>query len=348
MSDSDTESIGSLRRSSSWSSRTDDTTSARGLANLGNTCYINAALQCIAHCSPLRKCVKEHKQHHVVYRLMTDVMKKMWSIKSGEEEVVSPDELVHACYENMSGVLTPRRQQDLSEFLMALLDIGSEMIRPSAVSYNNAKTPVDLMLAKIHTAYRDCVEAASPLAQCATLQTVAQMSCGACGKKEHRFEHSTMLYVPPLDREPLSRCIESAFECETKSDWKCDHCKRCEPSRLSRKLTVLPQVLIVAINRFNTHMSKVNHEVLVEYELDLSPHCILMPRSSTKRYRLVAMACHSGSDLHYGHYYAVAWCGNAWIRYDDECRDVETRNRGVSTGFKSRDAYLAFYTLEEA
>lgn len=330
-----------------------DTTSACGLVNLGNTCYINAALQCLAHCPHLRKCIKEHKQHHYVYQMLSDVLKKMWSMNNG---AVSPNEFVGECYRSLASVLTPRQQHDISEFVMALFDLSST-VAPAPVTApvtalsrdNKREKPVDIMIARIHTAYASNAAAASPLGQCALMQTVAQVCCGACGKKEHRFEHATMLFVPPMEHSPISRCVERAFECETKRDWTCDHCKQRVPSKLSRKVTALPRVLIVAINRFDANMDKVKDEVLVEHELDLTAHAILLPRSTPKRYRLAAMACHSGSGMHSGHYYSVAWCGNAWVRYDDESRVVEARDRGAN-GFKSRDAYLAFYTplVEEA
>lgn len=282
-----------------------------------------------------------------MYKLLSDVIKNMWSINDNGNNVVLPDEFVSECYRTMANVLAPRRQHDITEFVMTLFDLGSDTLRPTPVRKDPGMKPIDLMLAKIHTAYQDNVEAASPLARCALLQTVAQMSCGACGKKEHRFEHTTMLFVPPSNLQSISLCVQKAFDCETKNDWTCDHCKKCVPSKLSRKMSKLPKVLIVAINRFDANMDKIKDEVVVDYEIDVSPHTMLQPRSVPMKYRLVAMACHSGSGMQYGHYYTVAWCGNAWVRYDDECREVEARDRGVSSGFKSRDAYLAFYTQQE-
>ena len=318
-------------------------TSACGLANLGNTCYINTALQCIAHSSHLRKCIQEKQQHHYMYRLLANVLNNIWT--PGYGTVVSPDEFVKGCHHTMASVITPHRQHDITEFVMTLFNLGSgATANTNVVPRNSEKNPVDLMVARIQASYKDNATANSPLGQCVAMQTVAQMNCGACAKKEHRFEHTSILFVPPIHRETLSHCINKTFECETTTDWTCDHCKMCKPSKLSRKVTVLPKVLIVAINRFDANMDKVKDQVLIEFDLDLSHQTILMSRSKTKKYRLSSIACHSGSGLHYGHYYAIALCGNEWVRYDDDSKMTETHECG---GFMSRDAYLAMYELVE-
>ena len=97
-----------------------------GLYNIGNTCYMNAVLQCLNNCVPFRKFVtkilpykklSEDSLSTDLSRSLTRLFQDLWK---GHGAVSAKELLVNLCaiYANFRGY----QQQDSQEFLRYLLD----------------------------------------------------------------------------------------------------------------------------------------------------------------------------------------------------------------------------------
>jgi ubiquitin C-terminal hydrolase len=150
----------------------------------------------------------------------------------------------------------------------------------------------------------------------------------------------------------LTELMGSFFSEDTDFDEAWNGCDKCRsggtggrsPKRVGR-ISRLPIVLTIAVGRFASMQRKIDVHVDVDLdgELDMSPYLIKqMPKTERCRYRLFAMACHSGS-LHNGHYWAMVRSHNdtkQWVRIDDAmCVQEDTREPSKVP----QEAYMFFF-----
>eukprot|EP01135_Chromosphaera_perkinsii_P006240 Nk52_evm1s470 gene=Nk52_evmTU1s470 len=108
-----------------------------GLANLGNTCYMNAVLQCLSHCPPLTQYILDCRVYVDVETLnrreglqglvnaYVDFVNGNWS---GKMRHMSPNELVRGI-KRLNPMFRGYAQHDSQEFLRSLLDYLDEGLR---------------------------------------------------------------------------------------------------------------------------------------------------------------------------------------------------------------------------
>lgn len=107
-----------------------DNTGVNGLANIGNTCYMNCILQCLAHCRGLRDLFLLGQFKQQINRLNPigtggktaevyhSLLQDMWSSRRG---TTNPQQL-KSILANKSDLYSGFQQQDAQEFLSILLD----------------------------------------------------------------------------------------------------------------------------------------------------------------------------------------------------------------------------------
>ena len=92
-----------------------------GLMNLGNTCFMNAALQCLLYTPPLANYLLDRSSNTVSSAKFNaiDEMSKLLK-KISEGKTVSPDKIAHNL--RAIGKFRLGRQEDSHEFLLGILD----------------------------------------------------------------------------------------------------------------------------------------------------------------------------------------------------------------------------------
>ncbi|XP_071070297.1 ubiquitin carboxyl-terminal hydrolase 50 isoform X3 [Dasypus novemcinctus] len=103
-----------------------------GLRNLGNTCYMNAILQCLCSISPLveyflsgKYITALHKDCGEVATAFAYLMTDMWL---GDSDCVSP-EIFRSALGNLYPAFTKKTQQDAQEFLIYVLNELHEALK---------------------------------------------------------------------------------------------------------------------------------------------------------------------------------------------------------------------------
>ena len=261
-----------------------------GLKNLGNTCFMNSILQCLAATRPLaalfidgsyRKYVNQSNplsSKGKMVKAFASLLTSMYREENGV--VVSPGsfkEQVSDVAEQFQGT----EQHDSQEFLAFLLDALHEdlnqgiMIR-GGQGYTVKSVPPNMrleeptdeeslreeQLPESETSYKAWTKYLfrndSPLVYWFQGQMMNQLRCQTCGQTSTTYNTFMYLSVPlPGDgRRPvrLEDCINEFCKEETLTDtdsWKCPRCK--VPRRATKKLTIsrLPIILLIHLKRFS-------------------------------------------------------------------------------------------------
>lgn len=308
-----------------------------GIANLGNTCYFNTAVQCLAHCPAFVELVKSTGSSHTLVSQLKDVLGILWD---NDTQGVMPRGLLGAVKESIP-ILNIHEENDIQEFLVLLIDRLHDALKCEPPTWQTPASTKDSawgrLQAKVDAAWhRGHAKDYSPLVPMFHGQSISQVICGNCGKIFHNYEPFSMLCVP-LGGGTVKGCLELYLEHEhVNSDgdeacWRCDACKNSPKSLKSTKFWRLPEVLIVVVKRFTQNLQK-NHAKLGvdrvlnmrKYSLGPSPH---------NTYDLCAIACHSGS-YGSGHYHAICRRpGNKWYHIDDIHVNTQPVPEASSNGY---------------
>lgn len=316
-----------------------------GLANSANTCYLNAALQCLGHCSAFQSLIlSDAARDSELARLVGDLFREIYVHKRN----AVPSALVRYVFDKFSSFLEPYQQNDVNDFLMAFIDkLNQQLSRPIDASperllrensYSNSDFDVQRFKMDLSWLQKTAREH-SPLVPMFHGQMISQIVCGGCGKIFHNYEIYCNLMLPISDASrTIDDCIDDYFKEDIVNGdaplWTCDACGCKVPSKKTVKLWRNPEVLIISLKRFTHDLRKNEKRIEAPEEIDLSRHCLTR---DSNRYRLRAVAHHTGSRGG-GHYRACCLDSDgAW----HDCDDLDVRRTSHP---HHADGYVFFYS----
>ena len=280
----------------------------RGLANLGNSCYFNSIVQCLAHL-PLLESVFRKSESELI-QVFSNLLLEL----SQSEEVVFFEPNI--CLEMLKEKLPEFRnnkQQDAYEFLNFLWELIIENLEPEKRS--------------------DLREKIEGKMKTSTL-------CHNCNKLKSKVEPFSELSLPfpeITDEYSLKTLLDSYFSPEDlESKYECQNCDiRTKASQFYR-VAEQPRLLTLHLKRFsfNKKSKKIFHHVM--FPLRGLTHNTL----NNVTYSLSGVIAHHGRTMQSGHY--TAYCYNnsdfSWYHYNDtEVIPISEEN------LKKVDAYMLFY-----
>lgn len=298
---------------------------AGGIANAGNTCYLNTTLQCLGHCPVFLKYMlkDEHSGNNNLASQMHEVYVELFKNKNH----LLPKKFL-GYLQNTIKFIEIYEQNDLSEFVSLLIDKLNQCLgKPLTVTkehlirkYKYTTSDFDVQRFKMDTSwYEKNGKEYSALVPMFHGQLISQIVCGSCGKIFHNYEIYLNLMLPITDKtETLYDCLDEYFSDETinKDDgiWTCDGCHQKAASQKTTRLWRNPSILIVSLKRFTHDLRKNNKRIEVPEVLDLSKYALT---KNTNMYKLNAVAHHFGSNQS-GHYFAMCKSGSGdWYNFDD-------------------------------
>lgn len=330
-----------------------------GLVNLGNTCFMNAAIQCLSNVHDLTEYFinDEYKKNENKKSKRNDVLNNWARLIKGMWEnncVVSPMSFhknirmiaAREGYLNFTGF----RQNDTQEFLILLIDsLHDGLSREVNVTISGkVKNETDRMALeamktwKIH--FKDNY---SKIVSLFYGQYLTEIS--ACDNPEdvlsRNYDPFCYLNIPiPLDKsEPSIYDCFSLFSEEELMDGdnKYQHPKTNEyvDAKKHTKFWSLPKVLIVSLKRFTNNRGKIDKLITFPLEiLNLSKY--LKGYNKKAIYNLIGVSNHSGSSGG-GHYYSYCKGKNGnWYEYNDTRVNKITPSQIVTS-----NAYVLFYKM---
>ncbi|KAM6388347.1 ubiquitin carboxyl-terminal hydrolase 50 [Pluvialis apricaria] len=313
-----------------------------GLRNLGNTCYMNAILQCLCSVPPLVEYFLSgkyeaalHKENGQSVAAFGCLMSNMWL---GEFDCVSP-EVFHSALGKRYPAFRKRTQQDAQEFLICVLNELHDALKSS-----KRRCVPDAK------AGRGSVSETSIITQLFEGQISYEITCLECKTTTVRPESFTVLSLPVPSKSAcsLQDCLKCFFQQDTLTWNNQIHCSWCgtkQDAVVKSIITKAPQIIIFHLKRFewqDKHKGKLLTDICYPLSsLNLSPYTS-PPLCKDAEYSLCAVVNHSGF-LDDGHY--TAFCKHSvtknWYSFDDE-QITEIPNSLVQTD----NAYLLFYTCQ--
>eukprot|EP00899_Mesostigma_viride_P011015 jgi/Mesvir1/19915/Mv13186-RA.1 len=337
-----------------------------GLQNLGNTCFMNAAVQSLSNTPALALFWLRDGARETIHSgrpkgrglalAFSDLIKELWS--RNPPPAVCPSQFLEQV-RRWAPQFKGGRQHDAQEFLRFLLDgLHVECNRIATVApykelEGKGTTHDQAMEAwQYHRSRHDSV---IQDIFCGQLQSTIE--CQKCHRRSHCFDPFLDLSIPiPRDKPAnkqldLLHCLAAFFQEERLEGQEAPYCPRCKESQTHvKKLSVyrFPTVLVIHIkrisgSRFSTFSKDMSNVVFALKDLDLeefhSPSSLKALKEPDAVYNLFAISNHSGS-LGGGHY--TAHCLNVddgqWYNYNDSTVSLVKPDK-----IAGPSAYVLFY-----
>tara|TARA_B110000091_G_C13801579_1_gene470498 strand:- start:277 stop:1305 length:1029 start_codon:yes stop_codon:yes gene_type:complete len=306
-----------------------------GLANLGNTCFLNSCMQALSHTYELTDLLSSDKYKQVLNNSLPEsglieewnnLRTLMWS----QNGIIAPNRFVHnvqqLAVKKDRDLFTGWAQNDLPEFLLFLVEcMHNSMARPVAVNITGkVKTKLDSranecykMLQQTYGRdYSEIVEMFYGI----YVSELASMN----GKTIHSInpEQYFMLDLEiPRKNATLYECFDSFTSYETlegENAWFNEKTNKKENVKKRITFWSLPTILIITLKRFEID-GKRKRQDLVDFpltDLNLSKY-VCGYRAKRCIYDLYAVCNHSGG-ITGGHYTSyVKTRDDEWVHYND-------------------------------
>ena len=292
--------------------------------NIGNTCYLNAALQCLMRLPPLNDAFDDVKvpsdtpaktffnEYNDLRRMALD----------NNNCTISPALFRHAVQlyakHKKNTDFAGMQQNDAAEFIQFVLhSIHDALARKEDFD----SIPIDNELEK------KCVEMmktnfAKEFSDIIHLFYGIQLSCI---KDNITAETFLVMNVPiPKSASTLEHCVQAYLADETIEGWKNDKTGEVERVTKSLKFFRLPTILFMCLKRFSPNGRKNDQHIEIPLELQLQ----------NETFDLQCGCYHQGS-LNSGHYTAIACVAGKWTIIDDDT--------SFPASSVSKNAYCFFY-----
>uniref|UniRef100_A0A8V5GWB2 Ubiquitin carboxyl-terminal hydrolase n=2 Tax=Melopsittacus undulatus TaxID=13146 RepID=A0A8V5GWB2_MELUD len=280
-----------------------------GLQNMGNTCYLNATLQCLTYTPPLAN-----------YMLSLEHSKScqekgfcmMCTLEAHINQALHLSKKAHFRY---------GRQEDAHEFLSFTVEALQKACLNGSTTLDTssqATTLINQIFGGYLRSQGTCQKSSCPL----------------------NWSGSTFLFIQTVTSvtEALEQLVKPE-QLDGENSYKCSKCENMVPASKRYTIHRSSKVLIITLKRFSAFTGgKINKDVKYPEYLDLRAY-MSQSMGEPLIYSLYAVLVHSGSTCNEGHYICFIKAGNGfWYRMNDaivERSDTET--------VLNQQAYLLFY-----
>jgi len=332
---------------------------ATGLANLGNTCFLNSCIQVLNHTYELHEFLNSngYKRHMkpglidcTVIEEWNDLRNIMWS----QNGLVSPNKFVYnikrVAGQKGRDMFTGWAQNDLHEFLLFLIECMHNSISRKMHMNISGKSEnhVDDLALKCYGMLKDVYSKEyseiMDMFYGIYVSQIISMDNKVCSTKPESF-FIIELPIPLKNPCSLYDCFDHFVISEPlagENAWYNENTKKYEDVMKTMTFWNFPKILVITLKRFSPDgLSKTNN--LIDFpinNLDLSKY-VKGYNPSQYIYDLFGICNHIGG-VSTGHYNAfVKNSTDEWVGYDDE--NVYNVHSPIQSHIITPRAYCLFY-----
>ncbi|KAL5668944.1 hypothetical protein ACJX0J_021165, partial [Zea mays] len=320
----------------SFSYRSQPKSVGAGLSNMGNTCFLNATLQCITHTVPLFLKLRS-TDHSTPCSYNKDGFCSFCALKEHVDESIQRSGSVIAPAKfrdnlrKLSSDFWPGQQEDAHEFLRCLLD-------------NLHKCTLDPMSKGKGSSFDE----ESIVNEIFGGQLKSHLSCCECGHSSETFEPFLDLSLEIDQVDHLVDALQSFTKVEQIGDSEnkltCESCNAQVSKNKQLTLHRAPDVIAFHLKRFTTldnSVEKIDKHVVYPLEVDLKPFHSNPDTVGGLKYDLYGVVEHSGLP-NYGHYTCtIRSSPSTWYFMNDSKVDSCTDSSALN-----QEAYILFYVRQ--
>lgn len=320
-----------------------------GLYNLGNTCFLNTAIQCLSSVKLLsayfisdqyKEDLNLDKNEEKFVEEYARLIKVVWRDNCSIRPLLFKKTLGEF-YDPYIGF----RQNDSAEAYCKIIELLHEGLTYE-VQLKDAESPPVSLYDKIKQAalvsWKNSYENNySIILKLFYGQFCSRIKCDNCKNVSKNFDPFSIINLPVDEKtNTLEDCINRYVVSEDMHGDNTISCEKCKKKCTGkRKTTVwrMPPVLSLCFNRFDDRGRKINKYIDFPLKCNFS-NLVEKPSDKKSIYELVAISNHSGGLLG-GHYWAYGKGTNGnWYEYNDS-----TVNEIELSSLVSNNAYYLIY-----
>lgn len=328
-----------------------------GLANLGNTCFINSCIQIISHTYELNnfldketyKTKLQKKSDSVLLVEWDNLRKVMWNSNS----IISPGKFIKTIQKiaQIKGMdmFTGYSQNDLPEFMLFLIDcFHTALSREIKMTISgNAENETDKIAVQCFEMIKNMYSKEySEIWNLFYAVHVSEITCLETGKQIKITPEPYFMIDLPIPENNKSPTLIDCFNLYVEGEvldgdngWYNDETKERIDIKKRIQFWSFPNILVIDLKRFNTRFQK--NQILVTFpldNLDLSEY-VIGYKKNIYNYELYGVCNHSGGVMG-GHYTAYVKNANGkWYHFND----TSVSEVGITESIISPKAYVLFY-----
>jgi ubiquitin carboxyl-terminal hydrolase 8 len=335
-----------------------------GLKNIGNTCFMNAILQCLLHTKMFSSFFLGRSYAEAIHGKTECNVAKAFCKLVEETQTLQANRHLSPSYIKQSIELRISRfqgndQHDCHDLMLSLLNCIHEDLNQA-----KDKTQCPITTYRFGFDFRDgdgsniSVTAAEAWEQFKVRndsivvdtfqgQFLSRVTCSECNLTSVRFDPYHSLQIPISDSDDetdlntLLQAYTGVYQLTGANAYDCSNCQQKVSAAKQIQLWKSSDILVVQLMRFkcsNGRYHRVNTLVNVSLdEVDFSSY--FAPDSSFKnhtKYRLYAVSNHNGA-LNNGHCWAHCRLNDSWVNLNDD------RVEYITDNIITTDAYLLFF-----
>ncbi|XP_008436360.1 ubiquitin carboxyl-terminal hydrolase 42 [Poecilia reticulata] len=297
-----------------------------GLQNMGNTCFLNSALQCLTYTPPLANFMlsREHSKtcHEPGFCMMCTMQNHMIQVFANSGNVIKPIGVLNEL-KRIAKHFRYGSQEDAHEFLRYTVDAMQKSCLPGTKL--DRQTQATTFIHQVFGGYLR-----------------SRVKCLNCKSVSDTFDPFLDITLEIKTAPSVSKALEQFVKPEQldgENAYKCTKCKKMVTA--SKRFTIhrSPNVLTLSLKRFaNFTGGKITKDVKYPEYLELRPF-MSQSQGEPQIYGLYAVLVHSGFSCHAGHYFCYIKASNGqWYQMNDSSVSVSDIRSVLN-----QQAYVLFY-----